>query len=75
MEKYFFKTDVMCHDLENIKHFLAQIPENIFRMKGFICFKDYPGERYILQKAGACFTISKDESWNKKGTESKIVFI
>lgn len=75
IEKYFFKTDIACYHLENLKHFLAEISENIFRMKGFICFKDYPGERYILQKAGSCFTIRKDENWGERKSKSKIVFL
>lgn len=75
MEKYFFKTDIPCFHLENIKHFLAEISENIFRMRGFICFKDYPNERYILQKAGSCFTLEKDENWHGTSTASKMVCI
>ena len=75
MQKYFFKTQQRCSDLENMKQFLAEISENIFRMKGFLHFQDYPGDRYILQKAGSCFTISKDENWNGEERDSKIVFI
>jgi len=75
MQTSLFKTNIPCYGLENIKHFLSEVSENIFRMKWFICFKNYPGERYILQKAGSCFTLAKDEQWNKKNTESKIVFI
>jgi len=75
IEKHFFKTDIACYHLENMKHFFAEISEDVFRMKWFIHFKDYPHERYILQKAGSCFTISQDESWDGKTTESKMVFI
>jgi len=33
IEKYFFKTEVPCFHIENIKNFLAEISEDIFRMK------------------------------------------
>lgn len=75
MEKYFFKTQQRCYSIENMKHFLSEISQDVFRMKWFIHFKDYPGERYILQKAGACFTLWKDEHWDGAGDESKLVFI
>ena len=75
IDSYFFKTEVPCFHVENIKHFLGEISDDIFRMKWFVCFKDFPNERYILQKAGACFTLVKDEDWSEESTESKFVFI
>lgn len=75
IEKYFFKTDIKCSNIENMREFLSQISDSVFRMKGFLHFNDYPNQRFILQKAGSCFTLSKDENWSGDNTESKIVFI
>lgn len=75
IEKYFFKSLHQCVHIENIKHFLADISDDVYRMKGFIHFKDFPEKRYILQKAWSCFTLKEDENWDWKTMESKIVFI
>ena len=73
--EYLFKTDISCYDIENLRHFLAELSDDIFRIKGFIHFKEQAGNRFILQKAGSSFTIMEDEKWDKKDTLSRIVFI
>lgn len=73
--EYLFKTQEKCFHLENMKQFLSELPDDIFRVKGFIHFKDYPNKRYILQKAGSCFSLSEDENWDMSDELSRIVFI
>lgn len=73
--EYLFKTEEKCYDIENIRQFLADIPDEIFRIKWFIHFKGYPDKRFILQKAGSSFTIEEDKRWDKKDALSRIVFI
>lgn len=75
IEKYFFKTSDPCESIDNIKQFLSEISESVYRIKWFLHFKWYPEHRYILQKAGSCFTLSIDENWDQKNMESRIVFI
>jgi len=73
--EYLFKTEETCYTLENMKHFLADLGDDIFRVKGFVHFREQPEKRYIIQKAGSCFTLSIDEAWNGTDMVSKIVFI
>lgn len=75
IEKYFFSTQHLCKDIESMKHFLAEVSESVFRIKWLIHFEWCPDARYILQKAGSCFTLWEDPQWDKKERTSKIVFI
>lgn len=75
ISEYLFKTEELCYHLENMKHFLWNLSDDIFRVKWFIHFKDYPQERYIIQKTWSGFTLTKDERWDKKDTITRIVFI
>lgn len=73
--EYLFKTEEKCFNIENMRHFLWDLSDDIFRIKGFIHFADDTEKRYILQKAGSCFTMSEDTNWDRKDTVSRIVFI
>ena len=73
--EYLFKTQEKCYSLENMKHFLGNLDDDIFRIKGFIHFLNDSKKRYILQKVGSCFTLSEDTQWDKKDAYSRIVFI
>jgi G3E family GTPase len=73
--EYLFKTQEKCYSLENMKHFLGNLDDDIFRIKGFIHFLNDSKKRYILQKAGSCFTLGEDTQWDKKDISSRIVFI
>ncbi len=75
ISEYFFKTEEPCYTLENMKQFLWDLPDDVFRVKWFIHFKDYPKDRYIIQKAWSSFTLIVDERWDKKDKLSRIVFI
>ncbi|MCH8518981.1 GTP-binding protein [Candidatus Gracilibacteria bacterium] len=75
ISEYLFKTQESCYDIENMRGFLAELPDDIFRIKGFIHFREQPGKRFILQKAGSSFTIMEDEKWDKKDILSRVVFI
>lgn len=75
IDKYFFQTIQLCSHIDSMRHFLSEISEDVFRMKWFIHLKDYPNQRYILQKVGANFSLSIDKHWDTVDTQSKIVFI
>jgi G3E family GTPase len=72
---YLFKTEETCYSLEHMKHFLGNLPDDIFRIKGFVHFAEMPEARYIIQKAGSSFTLNPDERWDRKERISRIVFI
>lgn len=73
--EYLFKTQQKCWDIENMRVFLWQLSDDVFRIKWFLHFTQQPGKRFILQKAGSCFTMREDENWDKKDEVSRIVFI
>ena len=75
ISNYLFKTKEKCYNVENMKHFLGKLPDDIFRVKGFIHFLEIPKKRYILQKAGSSFTLSEDPCWDGKDEISRIIFI
>lgn len=72
---YLFKTSEKCYSLGNMKNFLWELWDDIFRVKWFVHFQEEPENRYIIQKAWACFTLTVDQNWDKKDTQSRIVFI
>lgn len=73
--EYLFKTEVKCYSLWNMKNFLWELPDDIFRVKWFVHFQEEPNNRYIIQKAWSSFTLSIDTKWDKKDAFSRIVFI
>ncbi len=75
ISSYLFKTPEKCYNLENMKHFLGNLPDDIFRVKWFIHFIEISDKRYIIQKAGSCFTLTEDPRWDRKDDISRIVFI
>lgn len=75
IEQYLFKTNEKCYHLENLKTFLGELSDDIFRIKGFIHFKDIPDKRFILQKTGSSFTLQEDIHWDEKEQSTRIIFI
>lgn len=73
--EYLFKTQETCYNIENMRRFLWDLSDDVFRIKGFIHFTEDTEKRYILQKAGSCFTMVEDLHWDKKDTSSRIIFI
>jgi len=73
--EYLFKTKETCYDIENLRRFLWELPDDVFRIKWFIHFKEHPWKRFILQKAGSSFTIAEDTFWDTQDEISRIVFI
>ncbi|MEM9089443.1 MAG: GTP-binding protein [Cyanobacteria bacterium P01_F01_bin.53] len=60
-------------DFTKFEHFLMQqLPENIFRAKGILWFKDQP-HRYIFQLAGKRYSLSPDT--RTRPTQNQLVFI
>ena len=56
-----------------LDEFLGDLTTDAYRVKGFVEFSERPGEWWLLQKAGARFTM---EPWTGNSPdESKIVFI
>jgi G3E family GTPase len=54
---------------------INNLPESIYRVKGFLYLGDDPDRRYVLHVVGRRVTIIEDGSWAEQEPLSQIVFI
>jgi G3E family GTPase len=58
---------------ESLNQFFLDLPYDIYRVKGYIHLWDHPDQTFILQKAGARFTLTESPEYKNK--DNILVFI
>lgn len=54
---------------------LDQLPESVLRAKGFVYLADDPAHRYLVQRVGRRWSLTRQEPWGAARPQTKLVFI
>ena len=61
--------------IDSIQVLVDNLPDTIYRAKGFMYIRDYPENRFLLQVVGRRVTITSDELWGDQKPQTQMVVI